>query len=129
MPKGVLQTRTSEFFGLEIAAVGPPKVTSENENMVSAKYTGSSLPEYYPGGKTITLKVTVDKKTKNFYSVQGVGEKAAKRIDTFASAILGGIDVETFRKLETAYAPPIAPTLDAETLVCDIVSLKMMRSR
>jgi hypothetical protein len=37
------------------------------------------------------------------------------------------MNVETFRKLETAYAPPIAPTLDAETLVCDVASIKLNR--
>ena len=37
--------------------------------------------------------------------------------------------VEDMKKLETAYAPPIAPTLDVITLVCDVVSLKMSRSK
>jgi hypothetical protein len=43
--------------------------------------------------------------------------------------MLGKVDVETFRKLETAYAPPIAPTLDAVTLACDVVSMKLRRKR
>jgi hypothetical protein len=37
--------------------------------------------------------------------------------------------IEEFRRLETAYAPPIAPTLDAVTLVCDVVALKLARKR
>ena len=60
---------------------------------------------------------------------QAVGDNAAQRINTFACAILGKLDVETLRKLETAYAPPIAPTLDAITLVCDIVRMKLSRNR
>jgi NADH oxidase (H2O2-forming) len=111
---------------MEIASVG------QNYNdypIVSGKYKGISLPHYFPGGKPISIKVFVDEKTGRIISAQAVGEKAAKRIDTFACAILGGMNVETFRKLETAYAPPIAPTLDAETLACDVVSLKLNRKR
>jgi hypothetical protein len=58
---------------------------------------------------------------------QCVGDKAAQRVNTFACAILGELDIETLRKLETAYAPPIAPTLDAVTLACDIVAMKLKR--
>lgn len=129
LPRGVLQTCTSEFFGSEIAAVGPTIDLMKDISVVSGKFNGSSLPEYFPGGKPISLKVTVDEKTGRILSAQAVGDNAAQRINTFACAILGGIDVETFRKLETAYAPPIAPTLDAVTLVCDIVSKKLSRKR
>jgi len=129
LPKGVLQTCTSKFFDVDIAAVGPTIDLMEDMSVVSGKFNGSSLPEYFPGGKPISLKVTVDEKTGRIISVQAVGDNAAQRINTFACAILGGIDIETFRKLETAYAPPIAPTLDAITLVCDIVSMKLSRKR
>jgi NADH oxidase (H2O2-forming) len=124
LPDGVLQTCTSEFFGIEIAAVGP---NVKDYPVVTAKYNGLSLPHYFPGGKKISIKVFVEEKTGKIIAAQAVGEKAAKRIDTFACAILGGMNVETFRKLETAYAPPIAPTLDAETLVCDVASIKLNR--
>ena len=126
LPDGVLQTCTSEIFGIEIASVGS---NVKDNPTISGKYNGLSLPHYYPGGKPISMKVYVDEKTGKIIAAQAVGENAAKRIDTFACAILGGMNVESFRKLETAYAPPIAPTLDAETLVCDVVSLKLNRKR
>ena len=47
----------------------------------------------------------------------------------FACAILADMDVDTLKKLETTYAPSLAPTLDVETLVCDIVSMKINRGR
>jgi len=129
LPKGVLLSRTSEFFGLEIAAVGPISSGAGDFSVVSGKFNGFSLPEYFPGGKPITVKVGVDEKTGQILYAQAVGDKAAQRINTFACAILSGIDVESFRKLETTYAPPIAPTLDAVTLSCDIVSMKLNRKR
>jgi len=129
MPGGLLQTSASEFFGMEIASVGPTTNSIKDISIVSGKYSGSSLLYYFPGGKPITMKVTVDEDNGKILNAQAIGDKAAQRINTFACAILSGMDVETFRKLETAYAPPISPTLDAETLVCDIVSLKLNRKR
>ena len=129
LPQGVLQTCTSEFFGMEIAAVGPTSGSMKDISVISGKFNGSSLPEYFPGGKPITVKVIVDEKTGRILAAQAVGDKAAQRINTFACAILGDMNVETFRKLETAYAPPVAPTLDVITLVCDIVSMKLSRKQ
>ncbi|PNX48560.1 MAG: NAD(FAD)-dependent dehydrogenase [Thermoplasmata archaeon M11B2D] len=129
LPKGLLLTRTSEFFGLEIAAVGPVKQTISNRSVVTGKYKGFSLPEYFPGKNPITIKVAVHEQTGQILFAQAVGSNAAQRINTLASAILGKMTVEEFRKLETAYAPPIAPTLDALTLACDVVALKLTRKR
>ncbi|PNX45871.1 MAG: NAD(FAD)-dependent dehydrogenase, partial [Thermoplasmata archaeon M9B1D] len=128
--KGFLNTSTSEFFGIEIAAVGPTLNTIEkNFSVVTGRFNGSSLPEYFPGGRPISIKILVDQYTGMIMGAQAVGSNAAQRINTFACAILGELDVETMRKLETAYAPPIAPTLDAITLVCDIVSIKLSRKK
>ena len=129
LPNGVLQTCTSTFFGLEIAAVGLSDQCLDDYQIISSKYSGISLPEYYPGGKKIIIKLIVDEKTKKILGVQAIGDKAAQRINTFATAILSEIDVEKFSKLETAYAPPIAPTLDAENLVCDIILKKLARKK
>jgi len=118
---GVLQTCTSEFFGIEIAAVG-----TFDENLITGKFNGSSLPHYFPGGKPISIKIFANKDGK-ILGAQAVGDNAAQRINTMATAILGGLDIETFRRLETAYAPPIAPTLDSITLACDIISAKLRR--
>lgn len=129
LPDGVLQSCTSEFFGIEVASVGPSTNNLKELGAVSGKFTGYSRAEYFPGGKKISIKVFADEKTNKIIAAQAVGDKAAKRINTFACAILSGMDIETFRKLETTYSPPIAPTLDVETLVCDIVSMKINRRR
>ena len=129
LPDGFLQTCTSKFFDVEIAAVGPTSICLGDYNIISGKYSGLSLPEYYPGGRPITMKIHIDENSGKILSAQAVGDKAAQRVNTFATAIMCGMDVETFRKLETAYAPPIAPTLDAETLVCDIVCMKRDRKK
>ncbi len=130
LPKGVLNTSTSEFFGVEIASVGLTiKNVESSFSVVTGRFNGYSLPDYYPGGKPVSVKILVDKYTGMIIGAQAVGDNAAQRVNTFACAILGELDVETLRRLETAYAPPIAPTLDAVTLVCDIVSMKLSRKR
>jgi len=129
LPKGFLLTRTSKFFGVEIAAVGPVKDACQNIPVVYGKFKGFSLPEYFPGGKAIAMKVGIHEETGVILSAQAVGQNAAQRINTMACAILGGMNVEDFKKLETAYAPPLAPTLDVLTLVCDVASLKRMRKK
>ncbi len=129
LPPGVLMTRTSEFFGMEIAAVGPVKQAMKNLPLVTGKYKGFSKPEYFPGKDSITMKVGADEQTKRIISAQAVGSNAAQRINTLACAILSKMTIEEFRRLETAYAPPIAPTLDAVTLACDVVALKLSRKR
>jgi NADH oxidase (H2O2-forming) len=125
LPNGFLQTRTSEFFDKEIAAVGPTKDQLQAIPTASGRFKGSSLPEYFPGGQPITIKLIAHKKTGCILAAQAVGHNAAQRINTCACAILNGMTVEQLRHLETAYAPPIAPTLDAITLVCDIVARKL----
>jgi len=129
LPKGVLSTRTSEFFNIEIAAVGPIISNMKSMSILSGKFNGSSRPEYFPGGEPIAIKAMVDETTGRILAAQAVGHNAAQRINTFACAILNEMTVDAFRKLETAYAPPIAPTLDAITLVCDVISLKLNRRR
>lgn len=130
MLKGVLLTSTSEFFGTEIAAVGViSDKLDDTFSVVTGRFNGFSLPEYYPNGKPVSVKVIVDSYTGMIMGAQCVGDKAAQRVNTFACAIIGGLDVETFRKLETAYAPPIAPTLDSITLACDIISMKINRKK
>ena len=92
-------------------------------------FNGYSHPDYYPDGKPISIKVFVSEETGRILSAQAVGDKASQRINTFACAILGGMNVETFRKIETAYAPAVAPTLDSITLACDVAAMKINRKR
>jgi len=129
LPSGLLQTRTSEFFGFEVAAVGLVKNVIKNIQTVYGKFSGSSLPHYYPGGKNITIKVGVNEKNGEIVSAQAVGSNAAQRINVFACAIQNNVRVENLKKLETAYAPPIAPTLDVLTLSCDVAFLKYSRKK
>ena len=129
LPPGVIQTRTSQFFNQEIAAVGPPIKELEEKQVVYGKFSGSSVLDYFPGGKPITIKVIADQKTGIILGAQGVGSNAAQRINTYACAIQNKMTLDDFRKMETAYAPPIAPTLDVLTLASDATYMKQQRKQ
>jgi NADH oxidase (H2O2-forming) len=129
LPGGFINTCTSEFFNIEIAAVGPNKKCLSEISTVQGKYKGLSLPEYFPGGKPITMKIYADENKETIIAAQAAGDKAAQRINTVACAVLNKTKLEFFRKLETAYAPPIAPTLDTVTLTADIAAMKLKRKK
>jgi NADH oxidase (H2O2-forming) len=129
LPKGFLQTFTSRFFNHEIAAVGPLQSSIDQIKIINGKYTGSSLPDYFPGGKPIVMKVTAEVDSGKILSAQAFGENAAQRINTYATAILADMTIDQMKLLETAYAPPVAPTLDVVTVVADIVDFKRQRKK
>jgi len=126
LPRGFLQTCTSRFFNIEVASVGVPSHRISND-IISARYTGSSLPEYYPGGNPVTVKILVDREKGVVIGGQVFGENAAQRINTIACAVRNQMHIDDFRDLETAYAPPIAPTFDPITITGEVASMKWRR--
>jgi NADH oxidase (H2O2-forming) len=129
LPSGLLLTRTSEFFGVEIAATGPINTALQNKHVLTGKYTGSSLPDYFPGKEPITMKIHVDESTGTILAAQAVGSNAAQRVNVYACAVLNKLTVDDVRKMETTYSPSIAPTLDTLTLVSDVVAFKRARKK
>jgi len=130
LPRGVLNNRTTELFGLEISAVGPTmkELKGAGIEVVVGKCNGSTLPNYFPGKKPITVKVMADPQEGRIVAAQIVGEEDVhQRINVFAVGILNGMTLEDFVGLETCYAPPAAPTLDPMTLAADAALAKWKR--
>ncbi len=132
LPAGFLQTRATEPFGCQVAAVGPTLAQLKTAGIepVIGKVRGFTLPDYFPGRKEIYVKVLAHPQDGRILGAQIVGEaRVHMRINAFAVAIQAGMTVHDFSKLETAYCPPAAPTIDVITIACEAVRLKMMRSR
>jgi NADH oxidase (H2O2-forming) len=130
LPPGILGTRVTEAFGMHLAGVGPTEAQLLKAGIepVIGRFVGSTLPDYIPGGHEITVKVLGHPGNGRILGAQIVGSsRVHQRINSFAVAILAGMTLEQFSRLETAYAPPIAPTLDAITLACDVALMKMKR--
>jgi NADH oxidase (H2O2-forming) len=130
LPKGFLQTRATEPFGCQVAAVGPTSDQLEKAGIkpVIGKVRGFTLPDYFPGRKEIFVKVLAHPMDGRILAAQIVGESRVHlRINAFAVAIQAGMTVHDFAQLETAYCPPAAPTIDVITIACEAVRLKMAR--
>ncbi len=128
---GLLNSRTTRLFGLEVAATGPTCVELQKSGIepIVGKVTGSTLPEYFPGGKSITAKLLAHPKDGRILGAQVVGEEGAhQRANLLAAAILNLTTAEQFLQLETCYAPPVAPTLDCVTLAAEAVRTKWKRT-
>jgi len=130
MPRGVLNNRTTELFGLEISAVGPTirEFKKAGIEPVVGKCSGSTLPDYFPGKKAIAVKVMADPQDGRIIAAQIVGEEDVhQRINVFAAAVFKGMTLKDFMKLETCYAPPAAPTLDCMTIAVDAALMRWKR--
>jgi NADH oxidase (H2O2-forming) len=130
LPPGVLGTRVTMAFGMHLAGVGPTEAQLRKAGIepVIGRFAGSTLPEYIPGGRDIIVKVLAHPSDGRILGAQIVGTgRVHQRINAFAVAILAGMTLDQFSKLETAYAPPIAPTLDAITLACDVAIMRMRK--
>ncbi|HUS56427.1 MAG TPA: FAD-dependent oxidoreductase [Thermoplasmata archaeon] len=132
LPAGFLQTRATEPFGCQVAAVGPTlaQLKAAGIEPLIGKVRGFTLPDYFPGRKEIYVKVLAHPESGRILGAQIVGEsRVHMRINAYAAAIQAGMTVHDFAKLETAYCPPAAPTIDVITIACEAVRVKMMRSR
>ena len=130
LPKGFLITRATEPFGCQVAAVGPTRVQLEAAGIkpVIGKVRSFTLPDYYPGRKEIFVKVLVHPESGKILGAQIVGEERVHmRINAFAVALQAGMTVQEMAKLETAYCPPAAPTVDPITIACEAAKLKLAR--
>jgi hypothetical protein len=71
---------------------------------------------YYPGAKPITITVTGDAPTGRLLGAQLVGHRdtaAAKRVDTYATALYHGMAVAEVVDLDLSYTPPLGSPYDA----------------
>jgi NADPH-dependent 2,4-dienoyl-CoA reductase/sulfur reductase-like enzyme len=76
--------------------------------------TTASRPDdhkaYYPGATPISIRVTGDTSSSLLLGAQLVGRRGAeisKRVDTYATALFHGMDVDGISELDLSYTPPL----------------------
>ena len=125
----VFNTAITELFGLEIGTFGITEERAKKEGVEIAvgRFKGSTKPEYYPGGKPITVKVIFRKSDRRLIGAQIVGgERVWGRIMTLSALAQKGATVEDVVYLETAYAPPVSPTIDPISIAAEM-ALRRLR--
>lgn len=122
---------TTKLFGLEVASAG---LTSEAAkalglSTVSARVTASTRLPYMPDPKEVTAKLLCDSERNVLIGAQIVGKEGAPWRANFASlAMRMKLTVHEFRRLETCYAPPLAPVWDPLTLAAHALERKLEAS-
>jgi len=112
-PKGVLNTRVTKLFGVEIACVGPTTSDLKDAGIPfrSVVTVSKDLPNYYPGGEDFVSKILFSHEGR-ILGFQAMGRNAGLRVNVIAASMLTGCSLESLEFLETAYSPPVAPILD-----------------
>jgi NADPH-dependent 2,4-dienoyl-CoA reductase/sulfur reductase-like enzyme len=111
---GVVGTNVVKVFGLEAARTGLSLEEAREAGFDAAETEGEtpSRAGYYPGGSKIYTRLVADARGR-LLGAQMVGrEGVAQRVDVYAAALHSGLKVEDVERLDLAYAPPFAPTID-----------------
>jgi NADPH-dependent 2,4-dienoyl-CoA reductase/sulfur reductase-like enzyme len=111
---GVVGTNVVKVFRLEAARTGLSLEEASEAGFDATETDGEthSRAGYYPGGSKIYTRLVADARGR-LLGAQMVGrEGVAHRVDVFAAALHAGLKVEDVERLDLAYAPPFAPTID-----------------
>lgn len=111
---GVVGTNAVKVFGLEVARTGLSleEALEAGFDATEVESESHSRAGYYPGGSKIQTRVVVDARGR-LLGAQLVGrEGVAQRVNVFAAALHAGLKVDEVERLDLAYAPPFAPTID-----------------
>lgn len=111
---GSLGSSILKFFELTVASTGLNEKFLKHNKIPykTAIVTRGHHAGYYPGAKTIVLKLIFDE-TGKILGAQAAGEKGVdKRIDVIATAIKGGLSIYDLQEIEITYAPPFNSAKD-----------------
>jgi NADPH-dependent 2,4-dienoyl-CoA reductase/sulfur reductase-like enzyme len=112
---GVLGTAITKVCSLEVARTGltEREAAAEGFEAEAVSFESTNIAGYLPDAKPITVKLVGERGSGRLLGGQIVGEdRAAKRIDTLATALHARMRVVDLIDLDLAYAPPFASTWD-----------------
>lgn len=104
-----------KIFDMTVASTGINEIQAKQANINYEKVILSPLSHasYYPGAKSMILKVLYEKETLKILGAQCIGyEGVDKRIDVLATAIYAGLTADKLKELDLSYAPPYSSAKD-----------------
>lgn len=114
MPR-VLGTAITKLCDTEVARTGlsSAEARAAGFTVVTSTIDATTRAGYYPGAGPMRVRLVVESSSGRLLGAQIVGgDGAAKRIDTCATAITAGMDVQQVLDLDLAYSPPFSPVWD-----------------
>ena len=124
---GVLGSFVTRIFDLQVGATGLTEFMAKRSgmNVVTASLSGITRAEYYPGHKSIRVKLVFDAETRRLIGGQIVGgEEVTQRINVLSVAIQAGFTVTDIMKMDSCYAPPLADVWEPIALTAEIALKK-----
>ncbi|MBQ8840423.1 MAG: CoA-disulfide reductase [Clostridia bacterium] len=113
--KGSQGSSVIKLFDMTVATTGINEQQAKSSGYEYEKVilTQNSHAGYYPGAKTMTLKLIFEKNSFKLLGAQIVGyDGVDKRIDVIATAIRAGLRADWLKDLDLAYAPPYSSAKD-----------------
>lgn len=113
--RGTLGTAVVRVFDLTAAVVGANESLLKKAGLAfqAVHLHPNSHAGYYPGAKSIAMKVLFDPQSGRLLGAQAVGADGVdKRIDVLATALFAEMTIDELAELELAYAPPFGSAKD-----------------
>ena len=128
--RGSAGTFVTTIGSLEVAGTGftAAEALERGFEIAAGKIKTYQLPEYFPGGDDIQIKVLVDKKSRRIIGGQALGKTgAASRINLISMAIEFGVTLDDFTRTEMAYCPAVSEVDDPLMKACDFAARRMKK--
>jgi NADPH-dependent 2,4-dienoyl-CoA reductase/sulfur reductase-like enzyme len=112
---GVVGTAITKVCTLEIGRTGltEREAAKEGFEAEASSIDSTTLAGYLPDARPMTIKLVGERGSGRLLGAQIIGEdRAAKRIDTLATALHARMRVDELIDLDLAYGPPFATTWD-----------------
>ena len=111
---GVVGTNVVKVFRLEVARTGLSLEEARGAGFDASETETETLSRagYYPGASKIKTRLITDRTGRLLGAQMAAREGVAGRIDVYAAALHAGLKAEEIERLDLAYAPPFAPTVD-----------------
>lgn len=113
--RGSMGSNVIKVFDMNVASTGLTEKAAEAAGIDYDKVilSPASHAVYYPGARTMTMKVVYEKETLKLLGAQVAGyDGVDKRLDVIATAIAFGATADKLKDLDLAYAPPFSSAKD-----------------
>ncbi len=126
--EGVLASAVTKLYDTEVGSTGLTTTAAKRAKIetVSGKITSKTRADYFPGAKSIIVKLVVEKESRRIIGAQIIGgEEVTQRINALSFAIQKNMTVNELAKADTAYAPPLCETWEPIVLAAEIALRKL----
>ena len=125
---GVLGSAVTQLFDMQIGVTGLTEFFARREGIetVTGTITSKTRADYYPGGKSLRVKLIAEKESQRIIGGQIIGgEEVTQRVNALSFAIQKQMTVRELAKTDTAYAPPLNETWEPMVLAAEIALIKL----